>query len=835
MSRYIPYIFLLTLFLCGCTTKQESKTDIEKLLIKLPVEDKINFLSLEDGQHFASINGFNIPASPVDYGATGFEGPKNNYTYPSYLALACTWNPQLAYLHGQNIGTEAKAKGKGIVFTTGGNIYRVPQWGRNFENFGEDPYLSGTFLEQTVLGIQSQQIIAAIQYVGCYNQELNHNTNNVIIDPRTLHEVYLYPFRKAVQEAGAGALVMAPNLLNNQYCSENEYLIQDVIRQQWLFDGIVFSDAYASYSPDIVKAGIDVELPTAKYSSYPVVRRLIAHGKVSIENIDKKVKRVVSTHQQLGVYNQLRQNLTTKQSVAQQHQVSRQIAQESIVLLKNQGQTLPLPTKETHSLAIVHAAKEQPGFAGGLEKPTKSGKLSAGKNGFTLPNEMEHWKVKHYYLEHSLDALYKNATFYRPGTNSAGIIKNIYKEANFTEQPVESKILPDIDVRYSNLDTLIGKETYWVEWVADIVPDTSGKYEFALHTNNQCNIYLDNQIFMLGYPQEKPTIQEESKTLVANQRYRLRITQKINADTYIRFGYGKQKNVTTSQLAAIAGKYDYTLILAGFSAITEGAGKDRSYNLPARQDALIHQIAGTNTKSIVYLTSGGGIDMSNWINDIDALLYASYLGDFGEDALANILTGQISPSGRLPFTMAQKWEKHPAFFSYDTAEANKALPLFHLNHIPQPYTNISYAEGLYNGYKFYDVNNIEPLFPFGFGLSYSEFEYQNLQVNEQDNQTVATVTIKNTGKYKAPETVQMYISDTESADERPIKELKAFRKVMLEPGESTRITIPVTEEMLQYFNNENNLWMAEPGEFIILVGPWANNIKLTASFTWSGK
>jgi beta-glucosidase len=826
-------IIASSIIIISCTDLRNAGSDadikLDEMLIQLPVREKSVLLGAKNGNSLYGIEPYNIPEVKIGHGVMGITNHQNNTSFPSPLALACTWNKSLAYQQGIALGKEAKNQKIGIIFAPSANLYRIPQYGRNFENYGEDPCLSAALIVPFIKGVQSQHVLSALHYVGCYNQEYNHNINNIVIDERTLHELYLYPFRQAIQKAHAGAIVMAPNMLNQKYCSENQTLINDIIRDQYEFNGIIFSDYYSTFSPEIINAGIDIELPEAEYMRYPYIRALIARGKLAISDVDEKVETVISTLQANGVYSASDKPMQTNDFY--EHQIiARQIARESFVLLKNKQNILPLKNTENCSIAVYSInGKHLPLSGSGnlfSEKWKKKDLAAVLQNKTNAKGTF----VKAFTLEPDKEEILSTIDYFQPDTDLAGVEMRIYDEANFSTDPVIEKIDSNIEATYNDIEQIEDNE-YWVEWKATLRPDDSGEYTFMLETNNQCNVYINNQILLLGYKRKPSVIQQENMQLQAEQTYDLRIVQRMNKNTSIRFGYKQKHSNRIQTLAKEAGNYDYAIVCAGFNEHSEGEGRDRPYALPVNQQKLIREVAKNNPHTIVLITAGGSVEMAGWISDIKGLIYSSYQGENGAHSLSEILLGEINPSGRLPFTIEQQWSDAVGYYSYDTADANTAASVFHLNHKPKPYHTLEYAEGIYTGYRHFDRNAIDPLFPFGYGLSYTRFDYQDIKISQNvmgpNEKAVVTVSLKNTGDMAGQETVQLYIQDVVSSEERPVKELKDFDKVMLQPGEIKNVNFTIDQEKLAFFHSESNEWTAETGEFIVLVGSSANNIRLS--------
>jgi beta-glucosidase len=598
--------------------------------------------------------------------------PEKSTAFPSPILLAATWNPRLAYRYAEAIGEECRAGGIGILLGPGMNIYRQAQCGRNFEYFGEDPYLAARMIEQYVMGVQSTGTVATLKHFVANNTDYFRRKSNSIVDERTLHEIYMPAFKAGV-DAGAKAVMTSYNLLNGEWCGQSRYVITELLRKRLGFQWLVMTDWSSVYDCEkLVTSGQDLEMPQAEALAY--VRRLYDEGKVHPEDIDRMVMSILRTYYSMRLSECKKQPLSDEQYDAHE-QIALQTAREGIVLLKNEGDILPL-TRNVDSILVT----------GTYVKRIAAGGGSAAVDGFNDRTLLEE------------------------------LISEFGRKIQYVENPTLSQIKS-----------------------ADIV---------------LCNV----------------------------------------------------------------GTFD-------------SEGWDRPFELPEEEEKRVTECVRNNPNTVVLVTSGSGIRMTGWNDTAKAILYAWYGGQTGNKALVEILSGKTNPSGKLPITIEREFSDSPG---YGYIPEGETLYL-HWNDEEEKKRrvyDIRYKEGIFVGYRWYERNGILPLYPFGFGLTYTKFEYGDPQVNnvhfhENDIVTIR-FTVKNTGAYEGAEVAQVYVQDVECSVPRPPKELKAFRKVELHPGESKELSIDLDKRAFSFWSPALKTWIAERGKFILHIGSSSRDIRLTA-------
>lgn len=640
--------------------------------------------------------------------------------FPALTCLAATWNPSMALLYGKSIGEEARYRNKNVLLGPGINIYRTPLNGRNFEYMGEDPYLTGRMVVPYVEGVQQNGVAACVKHFALNNQEINRHTTNVIVDDRALYEIYLPAFKAAVQQGKAWAVMGSYNLYRNQHGCHNQRLLNDILKGEWGFDGVVISDWGGTHdTEEAIHQGLDMEFGTwtnglsngssNAYDNYYLAApylKLLREGAVQTNELDDKVRRILrlafrttmNRHRPYGSF-----------SSEAHYEAARRIGEEGIVLLKNQENLLPIDLNKVRRIAVIG------------ENAIKMMTVGGGSSSLKVQHEIS-----------PLD----------------GIRRRIGDRAE-------------------------------VMFARGYVGDPSGEYNGV----------------------------KSGQDLTDN-----RTPEELKAEA-----------------VELARKADCVIYIGG---LNKSAGQDcedsdrTGLNLSYGQDQLIHALAEANPKLIVINISGNAIAMP-WLKEVPAVLQAWYLGSESGNSIAAVLTGDVNPSGKLPFTFPNSLKEvgAHALGEYPGVKRTDGSNIL----------DEKYNESIFVGYRWDDKEHITPLFPFGHGLSYTTFAYGKVESDKRvmtahDTLTI-TVPVTNTGKREGAEVVQLYIRDLKSSLPRPVKELKGFSKVRLRPGETKNVTFTIDRSSLCFFNDQLHQWVAEPGKFEAIIAASATDIKSRIAFT----
>jgi len=728
----------MILVLCSCKNGSSSKADIpayldpskpvaeriEDALSRMTLEEKVRMVHAQSKFCSRGVQSLGIPDIWCTDGPHGIRpevlwdeweqaGWTNDSTtaFPALTALSATWNRDLGYLYGQNLAEEALFRKKNVILGPGVNIYRTPLNGRNFEYFGEDPYLTSEMVVPYIEGVQSKGVAACVKHFALNNNEINRHTTNVNVDDRTLYEIYLPAFKAAVLKAGVWAVMSAYNYYQDEHACNSRRLIKDILKGEWGFDGVAISDWGGVHNTlPTIENGLDMEfgswtdglyagLSNAYDNYYMANPYLEAHakGETSEENLDDKVRRILL----LEYRTNMREDKEYGSQASPAHYAAaRKIGAESIVLLKNEGNILPIPT-DAKILVVGENA---------IKMMTVGGGSSSLK--------------------------------------------------------VKDEILPidGIKARFANVDYQRG-----------YVGDVTGEYNGVTSGQDLTDSRSEGQL----------------------------IADAVKA----------------------AESADYIVFIGGLnkSAHQDCEDSDRfSYDLPYNQDKVIEALADTGKKLVVVNISGNAVAMP-WVDKVPAIVQDWYLGTQAGNSLADVLSGDVNPSAKMPFTIPVKMEDGPL----KTPEQYPGILREGVKIDGMDVYDVDYTEGIYVGYRWYEKQQVKPLFAFGHGLSYTTFEYGDAKVKGNK----VKVSVKNTGSVAGGEVVQLYVASKESAVDRPRKELKAFKKVFLNPGQSTTVEFALDDDAFSYFDAAAHKWVAEKGKYDILIGSASDDIRASAEIT----
>jgi beta-glucosidase len=746
--------------------------------------------------------------------------------YPAVIAAAASFDPELWYRFGQALGRDCRARGVHILLAPGVNIYRSALCGRNFEYAGEDPYLSSRFGVAYVAGVQDMGVSATIKHYACNFQEYERHHVSSDVDARTLREVYLPAFEAAVTEAGCGALMTAYNLVNGVHCSEHPELILDILRGEWGFQGVVMSDWISTYSAvGAANAGLGLEMPEAEWLNEAKLVPAIERGEVSVACIDDKVRCLLRLAACFGWLDHEQQDASIPLDDPATAEVALELARAGIVLLSNEGAVLPLSPERTRKLAVLGFGAHPALISGGgsaYAPPHRSVSVLEGLR--TLVGERV--EVQHARGPDASPDLATYATSVFECDAGAGLWGEYFDNNDLAGAPAASRLDPHIDFFWGKAKPApeITVRQYSIRWRGAIRPTHSGKHVFyARCRNGHYRIRVGSQLIIDTWQRERNGMHPAELTLEAGQRYEVLIEwRKTRVSGNMKFGWrfddGKVPGL--DECVALARTADAALVCVGFDNVTESEGYDREFRMPETLERLVTAVAAVQPRTVVVLTAGGNVHMGGWIDRVAAVLHAWYPGQAGGQAIAEALFGRINPSGRLPATFERELADRSSFDSYHDDDGDLRVRL---------------ADGIFGGYRHFDRNAIEgnaiaPRFPFGFGLSYTRFEQRGLELARHELERGAPVElsllVKNVGERAGAQVVQAYVRELEPSVPRPLKELAAFAKVRLEPGEERRVTLSIAPRALSYFDEALGAFTQRPGKFEVLVGPNAAEVPL---------
>ena len=802
---------------------------IEALIAQMTLEEKISMLAGADTWHTVPIKRLGIPAIRVTDGPIGARGTSiqsgvTSACFPCGTALAATWDPAIVERVGKALGEETKAKGACILLAPTVNIHRSPLGGRNFECYSEDPYLTSRMAVAYIVGLQSQGVGACIKHFVCNDQEFERMSMSSEVDERVLREIYLRPFEIAIREAKPWAVMSSYNRVNGVYASENDYTLLDILKGEWEFDGVVISDWFGSYSASTVKSGMDLEMPgPARWMGEKALAEA-KKGAVSEEMINDKVRRLLRTIEKAGAFDQPELQPERAIDKPEHRRLAREAAAEAIVLLKNSDSLLPLDPNQVRSIAVIGENARWAAYRG-------DGSVRVNPHYVVSPLEgIQNRAGESVQVGYAIGCpIRKHTPLFDQNWLTNGLTAQYFANRDFAGDAIHTETTDRMEFIWVG-DTMSFAEpsNFSVRLTGKFKVPDSGDYELGLSCVGKSRLFIEGvQVLNLwdGASTWEGRTTKGEIALQGGQSYRLIIEYASESGPRwrnLRIGCARKIPADSiAQAVALAAKSDVAIVFAGLTREWESEGYDRpDMELPGEQAKLIEQVAAANSKTVVVINAGSPINM-NWLDQVGAVVEAWYLGQETGNAIADVLLGDVNPSGKLPTTFPKRLQDNPAYINYP-GENGKVL----------------YGEGLFVGYRYYDKKDVAPLFPFGYGLSYTTFEYRNLKLSQSEHAAGEpirlSVDVENTGKRAGKEIVQVYLRDVCSHLVRPEKELKTFAKIALEPGETKTITFTLDEEALSYYDPALKRWVAEAGEFEVLVGSSSRDIRLAANFNFRG-
>ncbi len=800
----------------------EVEKRVESILGKMTLQEKIEIIGGVNDFFTRPISRLGIPALKMSDGPMGVHDYGLTTAYPAGIALAASWDTQLAERFGVSMGKDARARGVNFILGPGVNIYRAPMNGRNFEYFGEDPFLASRMAVSVIEGIQAQRVIAVAKHFAGNNSEFARTTLSSDIDERTLREIYLPAFEASVKEAKVGAVMDAYNLVNGVYMTQNNHLNNDILKKEWGFDGILMSDWGATH--DGIAAGIgglDLEMPSPTFMNSETLLPALREGKLETATLDDKVRRILRKAIEFGFLDRPQTDTTIPTYSQEGRQVALDVARGSMVLLKNSGNLLPLNENEVKTIAVIGPDAYPAVPSGGGSAETKAFNAVSYLEGIS---DRLGTKVKVLYAVDSpiLDEVFESSEFVTAPGGEPGLKGEYFgnQELQGTPALVRTDKHVHFDWGEGSFAPNQPVDHFSARWTGYFVPKDSGDYRFFTSADDGVRLYIGDDTAIDDWQPHSQTVDSYGTHLEAGHAYKIRLEYFEDVGSAIvGFGVTRAESFIGRNTKALAAHADAVVICVGFDPQTEGEGFDRSFRLPGGQDELIRQISAVNKNTIVVLTAGGNVDMTGWVDQVPAILHAWYPGQEGGTALAQILFGDYSPSGKLPASFERRWEDNPTFHSYYPEKNEK---------------RVQYSEGVFLGYRHFDRSETKPLFAFGYGLSYTTFRYDKLSVSPETGNLNEPVTVsfdvKNRGHREGAEVAELYVGESHPKVPRPLKELKGFEKVRLKPGESRRVTLRLDRRAFSFYDITKSDWTADAGEFIILVGSSSDKIQLQGKF-----
>lgn len=831
MKRSRLSLAIIVLALCSTLSAQfkplpaaDVDQRVNAILSKMTLEEKIDYIGGVNDFYIRAIPRLGIPALRMSDGPMGVHDYGPTTAYAAGIALAASFDSSLAHRVGVSMGRDARARGVNFILGPGMNMYRAPMCGRNFEYFGEDPYLASRMAVNVIEGIQSQRVLATAKHFAANNQEFNRHNLSSDVDERTLREIYLPAFEAAVREAKVGAVMNSYNLLNGVHTTQDRHLNIDILRHDWGFDGILMSDWDSTYD-GIAAAnnGLDLEMPTGKFMNQETLIPAIKDGRVSEATIDEKVRHILTRALEYGFFDRSQIDPDIPLYSQEGRAVALQEARESMVLLKNERDILPLDKTKVKTIAVLGPEAYPADVGGGgssLTKPFNSVSFLEGISNYLGTGAKVLYTDSTPPLENVFD---RSAFVVAPGGESG--LRGEY----FDNQELEGSpalIRTDSLIHFTwgggSYSPTGPVDHFSVRWTGYFIPPATDDYKFYTNSDDGVRLYIDDRLVIDDWHTHAETVNSYGTHLEGARAYKIRLEYfEGTGDASVGFGVIGAEQAIGKDMLDMAAKADAVVLCVGFDPTTEGEEEDRTFALPAGQDQLIRKIAAVNSNVIVVLTAGGSVDTTRWLGNVPALVHVWYPGQEGGTALAQILFGDYSPSGKLPISFERRWEDNPTHDSYYPSSPNAK--------------GVTYSEGIFVGYRGYDKSGVKPLYPFGFGLSYTTFAYKNISVSPARGNLSQAIQVSfditNTGKRAGAEIAELYVGEVNPKVPRPVKELKGFSRVELKPGETRHVALSLNRRAFSYYDVGKKEWAADPGKFNILVGSSSEKIQLQSAFT----
>ncbi len=798
------------------------------LLEAMTLEEKITLATGDsagaDGGyvgHISAIPRLGIPELNMKDGPAGVGNGATGVTaFPAPITVAASWDAALMERYGAAMGEEQRGKGVNVHLAPMMNLVRVPRAGRNFEGYGEDPYLAARMAEAAVRGIQSNGIIAVAKHYIGNEQEILRGSISSEIDMRTLHEIYLPPFQAAA-EAGVGAIMCAYNRVNGVYACENPITQNDILKGELGFSGWIMSDWGATHSTvESILGGLDMEMPGGVFFGKSI-QGMVENGRISMEQLDRMALRILTTMFRLGLFDRPPVGWPSANVRSEAHTaLARAAAAQGMVLLKNDDGILPLDGNRIRSIAVFGAAAEVSPIVVGVGSAYVNPPYVISPLQGIIERARNAVKVRYFDVSLQIGRPIPAERFQTPD-GQTGLLAEYFDNPDLAGTARASRIEPTaVDFSWEAIAPTPGlpPKNWSARWSGVLTPPVTGMYNLALSCAAKCRLYVNDELVLDAWQGDAERPMLTRMRLVSHKAYPFRVEYSQpdeTGDVHLTW-YTPEAN-PLRDARAIAAQADVTIVVAGVNS-TEGSDR-QGLNVP--EEDMIRAVASANPQTIVVVYGPAQVLMP-WVDDVKAILLGWIPGQEAGHALADVLFGDVNPSGRLPVT-----------FAVDEADYPANAPEMY----PGDGQRVLYAEGLRVGYRHFDSRSIAPLFPFGHGLSYTAFTYSNLRVEPQqigaDGAGRVKVDVANSGPRAGAEVVQLYLGFPAEAGEPP-RQLKGFQKLTLQPGAMQTVTFTLTPAEFSIWSAGLEDWVAVPGTYQVMVGSSSRDIRLRGTLEVKG-
>jgi len=810
---------------------RDVESRIVDMITKMSIHEKVALCAGAGGWAMGECPRLGIKPLRVMDGPHGVRTIKAT-AFPSGISMAATWDAGLVHRVGAALAEETRAAGYDVLLGPCVNIVRVPLAGRNFETYAEDPWLAGRIGVSYVKGVQGRGVGTSLKHFACNNQEIERGRGSSVVDERTLREIYLAQFEQIVKEADPWTVMCSYNRINGEHASQNRRLLNDILRDEWGYAGVVISDWGAVHNVrESMAAGLDVEMPGKPKFRTGLLVETVDTWQLDAGVIDDAVRRVLRLYYRAGLFDRGYRPPRGAINTRPHQELARNVAEEAIVLLKNDAGTLPIDLRAIRSLAVIGPNADRAIAGGGsswVDAPYAVTPLQAlrARCGRRV-------RVEHEMGCENIAELHTPAKELLVPANGKGhgLSAEYFNNSDLSGAPVAARIEDSIHLWCWNNAPMepVQKERWSGRWRGWYIAQETGLTTLSLTGQGQLRLYVNGkklgETTMPDRFREGTTHREISADveMTKGKRYALRaeyVKCPNEISAFFRLGIGRSQKIgygaEIKRAAQVAARCDAAIVCIGLPDRFESEGRDRPHmELTGEQDRLVRAVVRANPRTIVVVNAGAPVTMP-WADEAPAVLMAWYPGMEGGNAIAGILFGSVNPSGKLPITLPLRHEDTPGYLAYPgTREA-------------------FYGEGLFVGYRWYDKRDMRVLFPFGHGLSYTKFNYSGLSLPSRvaisdDMRVDVRVTIENAGDRPGAEVVQLYVGDAKCTLPRPVRELKAFARVFLKPGQKKRIRLSLDKRSFALYEPYRGEWVVEPGEFEIGVGSSSRDLRVRKS------
>ena len=807
----------------GSTAPIEQR--VAQVLSQMTLDEKITMVHGAAGSAYTGYIPGNarlcIPALKMQDGPVGVR--MNDTTQlPAAADVAASFDPALAKSYGAVIGAEDKTKGVDVDLGPTINVVRDPRWGRAFESYSEDPYLTGQIGAGAINGIQSQGVMAQVKHWAVYNQETNRNStsDDAIVDDRTVREIYAAAFQTVVDESHPSSAMCSYSTINGTYACENAYL-DKILKDDFGFDGFITSDWGGTHSTVAsANAGMDMQMPDDSYFG-AALKQAVQTAQVSQSRLGDMVSRIMREEFRFGLFDHPSPDTPNAVAATPGHlAVAKKAAEDGTVLLKNDGNLMPLDAAKLHSIAVIGdgAGANTMSAGGGSATVTGTGTVTPydgikARAGSGVSVTYAQGNVASNGQLPAIDTQYLTP----PSGTGQGLQGNYYANTTLSGTPAATQTDPQVAFTWNGSPAPgVPGTNFSAKWTGTLTPPVTGTYTFGLTSDDGSRLVINGQQVIDNWRDQAPNTETAQVALTAGQPVQIEVDYyQGGGGAMVNLGWVLPGSDLIIQAAALAAKSDVAVVYANDF---ESEGSDlANITLPGDQNQLIEAVVAANPNTIVVLNTGSAVTMP-WLDKVKGVFEAWYPGQQSGNAIAALLFGDVNPSGKLPVTFPKSLDQVPASTAAQWPGVNG---------------KVRYSEGLNVGYRWYDANNLTPLFPFGYGLSYTSFRFSNLHLSAptmaDHGRIEASADVTNTGLRGGAEVAQLYLGDPASTGE-PANQLKGFAKVDLKPGQTKRLHFDISAHDASYWNSDAQAWTLGAGTYTVHVGDSSRNLPLSGTF-----